>query len=140
MADRAYRRVALLSVHPRFARAILDGSKKVELRRVSFSSDVRFVLIYATSPVQAIVGWFEVSEIVRRKPSTLWRRYRSIAGVSAAEFRKYYEGSEQGAAILVGNVGALSSPARLSAVRVSRPPQNFCYVRGKANRLIAEAS
>ncbi len=122
------RRVALLSIHPEFARAILQGDKKVELRRIGFAHDVSHVVMYATAPVQMVVGWFEVLRVDRDMPSRLWRRYRPLTGVTAERFRSYYEGSERGMAILVGETEELVDPVSLSTLAVDGPPQSFLYL------------
>lgn len=47
----------ILSIKPRFARAIMDGSKRYELRRRIFKNEnVDTAYIYATSPVKKIIG------------------------------------------------------------------------------------
>lgn len=49
---------ALFSIRPHFATAILDGSKTVELRTVAPRKTIERIWIYATAPVQQIVGYF----------------------------------------------------------------------------------
>ena len=128
MAQQSHRRVALLSIHPRHATAILDGRKTVELRRTRLPIDVSHVVVYATSPMQTIVGWFEVDAIERDRPSRLWNRHGPATGVSRREFRTYFHGAEEGTAISVGRVVVLKSPVELSRVWSSSPPQSFCYL------------
>jgi predicted transcriptional regulator len=136
MAGAKDRRVALLSVQPRFASAILSGEKQVELRRVPFSSEVEHVLLYATSPVKAIVGWFMVEGVDRDRPSRLWQRYGPLSGLSRGEFMDYFQGVGTGAAILIGKAQALRSRASLGDIHIQGPPRNFCYPRNGASRLI----
>jgi predicted transcriptional regulator len=128
VASRAHRRVALLSIHPRFASAILQGEKTVELRRTKLPADVSHVVVYATSPVKTIVGWFEVEAIERDRPARLWRRHGRATGVSAGEFRAYFEGVEEGTAISVRRAVALKKPVELSKLWSSTPPQSFGYL------------
>jgi predicted transcriptional regulator len=66
MARTTDRTVVLLSTKPRFAEAIMGGEKHVEFRRVRCRRDVKVVLVYATSPIQRLLGYFEVSFIVPR--------------------------------------------------------------------------
>jgi predicted transcriptional regulator len=128
VARRQTRRVALLSIHPRFARAILEGSKTVELRRARLPEDVSHVVVYATSPVQRIVGWFEVSRVERDLPSRLWRRHGTATGVSRDEFHAYFAGANEGTAISVGRVAALDKPLHLRALGHAVPPQSYRYL------------
>lgn len=91
MADRTPRRVALLSIHPRHANAILRGEKLVELRRTSVAADVAQVLIYATAPVQAVVGWFDVDGVDADSKTGIWDAHGAVAGVTRQEFRDYLD-------------------------------------------------
>jgi predicted transcriptional regulator len=136
MAGREDRRLALLSVRPRFASKILSGEKKVELRRVPFSDEVEHVLVYATSPLKAIVGWFSVEGMDRDRPSRLWRRYGPLSALSRREFMRYFEGVAIGAAILIGKSRALPSPVSLADVHIDGAPRNFRYPRNGAAQLI----
>lgn len=128
VANDTDRRVALLSLHPRFADAIFDGEKKVELRRSSIAADVSHVVVYCTAPVQRIVGWFEVASIDRDRPTALWKRYRAVVGVSAREFCDYFDGAEHGTAIVVGSTGRLSRSAALEEIGLFVPPQSYRYL------------
>lgn len=128
MAHRSRRRVALLSIHPRHATAILKGEKTVELRRTRLPSDVSHVVVYATNPMKSIIGWFEVDTIERDRPSRLWKRHGAATGVSAREFRTYFNGADEGTAISVLRVVALKKPVELAALWSSSPPQSFGYL------------
>lgn len=140
MAHRPYRRVALLSIHPRHATAILHGEKTVELRRTRLPHDVSHVVVYATRPVKTILGWFEVGAVERDRPWRLWEKHGSATGITRAEFRSYFNGADQGTAISVRRVVALKKPVKLASVWSSVPPQNFCYLDPKsASRLLGLA-
>lgn len=129
MADRTPRRVALLSIHPRHAEAILSGRKRVELRRVPVAPDTTHVLVYATAPVKAVLGWFEVEGIDEDTRTSIWNSHRSVSGVSRREFRAYFAGAERAYAIRVGRTHRLRSPVGLESIPgVKRPPQSFQYV------------
>jgi predicted transcriptional regulator len=133
VADPSAGRVALLSIKPRFVRSILGGNKRVELRRVAFSEDVRTVVMYSTAPEGYIAGWFSVSGVDRLSPSGLWERHKHHAGVTRREFRSYFQGSREGVAIRVGHVTRLERPAPLSVIDgLLRPPQSFCYIDSSA--------
>lgn len=129
MAQEPNRRVALLSIHPRHANAILDGHKRVELRRVPVADDTTHVIVYATAPTQAIIGWFEVEGIDLAAPTRIWNDHQSWCGVTRREFRDYFAGARQAAAIRVGRSHRLGEPLSLDALpNVKRPPQSFQYL------------
>lgn len=136
--DSATTEIALLSIHPRFAEAILSGEKRVEFRRTRFSRNVSHVVIYATKPVGKVVGWFEVAGIESRHPDELWGKFQHCGGIAEPDFRAYYSGRSTGHAIRVRKTCRLPKAAPLKAVcRDLRPPQSFAYLRpGSARRLL----
>lgn len=57
-------RAMLLSVHPRFAAAILEGTKTVEVRRQRVAAPSGTpVLLYATAPTMALVGMALIASV-----------------------------------------------------------------------------
>jgi predicted transcriptional regulator len=123
-------RVALFSIHPTYANAILDGTKQVEFRRTGLPEDVTHVVIYATSPVQRVVGVFEVAGVESLEPTSAWSRYQSVGGIDAEAFNRYYEGSSTAHVIKVRNPRRLTAPLPLADIdRDLRPPQSFQYLR-----------
>jgi predicted transcriptional regulator len=122
-------RVALLSIHPHFAHAILIGDKAVELRRVSVSHDTSHVLVYATSPVRAVIGWFAVDGIDEQSPTAIWQKHRHACGVTRREFRSYFRGAARAYALRVGERRVFDVGVPLDAIPgVRRPPQSFQYL------------
>ncbi|QRY45944.1 ASCH domain-containing protein [Mycolicibacterium boenickei] len=122
-------RQVVMSVHPRYAEAIMDGRKKVEFRKRPLASDVAVVWVYATAPVQRIVGYFEVDATVTATPRNLWRRFASVGCIDRADFFRYYEGSSAGSGIRIGNVFRLEVPAPIHELLPSGvPPQSYAYV------------
>ncbi len=130
--------VALLSIHPRFAEAILNGDKRVEFRRTRFSQRVSHVVIYATLPVAKVIGWFEVAGIESLHPDDLWSKFNHCGGIDEQQFRSYYAGRETGYAIRVQRSQRLKQARSLSTIcRRIRPPQSFAYLdKAVASRII----
>lgn len=129
MASATDSRVALMSIHPRYAEAILAGKKLVEFRKRPLPPDVEMVLIYATSPVRAIIGWFTVSGVVRTTPDAIWRSLHSVGEISRSDFQSYYAGCAEGVAMLVGETGRLAGPVTLSELSPTpATPQSFNYI------------
>lgn len=123
------RGIALISIHPEYADAILEGTKRVEFRRIRFARDVHTVLIYATRPIGKIVASFEVSDIDIGTPTVLWQKHRRTGGISHEKFTNYFAGATEGCAILVGRVTRFSRPLPLESLGQSiTPPQSFRYL------------
>lgn len=123
------RRIALLSVHPRYAEALVGGQKRVEFRRRALSSETQYVIVYATAPVQKVVGWFEIAEIASDSPDRLWARFGHEGQIAKQDFERYYQRCDAGAAIRVRKVVALRNPVTLSELdEAMTAPQSYRYV------------
>jgi predicted transcriptional regulator len=80
-----------LSIKPEFAEKIFAGLKKFEFRRVIFKSPaVTRVVVYASSPVQRIIGEFEIDEILSLKKGKLWRRTKRHSGIEKSFFTSIF--------------------------------------------------
>jgi predicted transcriptional regulator len=142
MATPTAQRIGLFSIHPGYAQAILDGTKQVEFRKTAPAPDIKIALIYATAPVMKVVGYFEISEVVRATPRALWGRFGAVGGIGKADYDTYYGDAAQACGLAVARAQALTEPVPLSALRPDlRAPQSFQYLDGDsaaaATRLIA---
>ena len=129
MGTPAAGRVALMSIHPRYAEALLAGTKRIEFRKRRLADDVTTVLIYATMPVGRLVGVFEVDGYDIASPSALWERHRGHAGISRSAYRRYFRGQPRAVGILVRDARRLDHPVALSELdEALRAPQSFRYL------------
>lgn len=62
------RRVYLMSFKPLFAFQVVRGEKGYELRRRASIEEGARILVYASSPVKAIVGEFKAGRVKRASP------------------------------------------------------------------------
>lgn len=112
---------------------ILKGSKKVEFRKTRFGQQPSHVVIYATAPIQKVIGFFEVEQVDEATPEELWVRHECKAGLTEDQFWDYYGSAGVGVAISVRRVFSLRKPLQLSRLgAMSRPPQSFCYLSTNA--------
>jgi predicted transcriptional regulator len=120
----------LLSIHPEFAEAIFTGDKRFEFRRITFKrTDIRQVVVYATSPVCRVVGYFEIDGVFADRLDVLWRRTKKFGGVSKDDFDAYFFNRTFGFAIKVKNPVRFKDPQPLTKYLPSAvPPQSFCYI------------
>jgi predicted transcriptional regulator len=90
----------LLSLRPRFADAILDGSKTVELRRQRMAiRPGTMIFLYASAPVMSVVGAARLAGIRVGKPEEVWRDFHSHLALSYMEFDNYLTGATQATAL-----------------------------------------
>jgi predicted transcriptional regulator len=80
----------LLSIYPRWAEAILVGTKTVEVRRRAprLQPGTRLVL-YATLPVGRVVGSVVATEVLVGPPDDLWRSEGPGTGLAREELAAY---------------------------------------------------
>lgn len=132
-------RIALMSIHPEFCDAILDGRKLVEFRKRRLADDVSHVVIYATAPVSRLVGTFRVAGQQTSTPDALWRRFKHVGGIERGGFLSYYGGRDAGTAIEVADVHRFAAPKSLpDTLGIDRPPQSFQYLAEPARALLRE--
>lgn len=120
----------LISLEERHAENILSGQKHVELRRRPMNVKVgTTVWIYVKLPIGSVVGRARVSGFHCLAPSTLWRRFSDVSGVSRGEFFEYFEGVSKGFALSLESAERMLEPAPLELLRSAssdfHPPQFF---------------
>ncbi len=135
-------RMVVLSLKPRFAEAILAGDKTVEFRRTAPKIEVPTrALLYATTPVRALLGTCIVTDVQSADLAVLWREHGSRCALAHQEFQRYFEGLEVGTALTLAQPQSLISKVPLQDLRAKprgfRPPQSFAYVdTNTGNRLL----
>ena len=122
----------MLALKPRFAQAILDGTKDVELRRQPVS--VRpgsAVLLYSSSPVCAAVGWATVEEVLSGALDELWSTHGSRTSLVHREYADYYCGVTTAHALVLHSVRRLKRPVSLHELRSAHKteaPQSWRFL------------
>lgn len=121
-------KIILLSIKPKWFELIKAGKKTVEIRRrfcnVNINDELYF---YVSSPVKKILGKMTncISSYYNYiDPNIL---SREEACLSYDEAKAYLDGCEEYCAIYLNEMQELD--LRLSDLGLSRPPQNYCYLR-----------
>lgn len=134
--------ILLLSIQHKYASMIFEGDKRVELRRVRprHLKNGDLILVYATSPEQALVGVLEVEKVVEMFPDELWQIVKDKAGITHDLFCKYYKNSSIGFAIFLKNPFSFEFPIKLEQLRKEwsnfRPPQCYHYLKDKEFNIV----
>ena len=129
-------RMVVLSLRPRFAKAILEGIKTVELRRTEPKIETpTLALLYAASPVRSLIGTCIITSVWSADLGNIWRKHRQEVGLPYREFRQYFKGVDKGTALTLIRPQAFSRQIHLQDLRAKqrgfRPPQSFAYVDTK---------
>ncbi|WP_417590951.1 hypothetical protein [Owenweeksia hongkongensis] len=120
----------VLSIKPEFAFKIFDGSKKFEFRKAIFKNkNVKSVVVYASSPVQKVIGEFEIGKIFNDDLETLWSLTSEFSGITEEYFYKYFSERDNGFAIQVKNKKKYKTPKCLKTDYNLHPPQSFAYIK-----------
>jgi predicted transcriptional regulator len=120
----------LLSIKPEFAYKIFEGTKRFEFRKAIFkNSKIKSVVVYASSPVQKVIGEFEIDEILNDEPDKLWKKTHKYSGISKDYFDEYFLDRELGYAIKIKTTCIYKTPLNLiQDFGISVPPQSFMYL------------
>jgi predicted transcriptional regulator len=119
----------LLSIKPEFAFKIFDGEKKFEFRKVIFKNpDIRTVVVYASSPVQQVIGEFEIDGILSSSPDEIWELTKNYSGISEMYFHEYFENRLVAHAIKIKNTKRYKKPMSLKEDFNVLPPQSYLYL------------
>jgi predicted transcriptional regulator/GNAT superfamily N-acetyltransferase len=125
----------VFSIRPTFADRIINGRKKVEVRR-RFSNKWRgaTALLYASSPLRQFVGEAIICDIITGPPETIWSDWKEELGCTSDEFGSYCCGAPQVSAIVFGDVKAFKDPIPRAQMehlvqQDLKAPQSFCEVK-----------
>jgi len=122
----------LLSIKPEFAERIFEGSKKYEFRKALFkNSDIKTIVVFASSPTQRVIGEFETDRIISDSPEKLWNETKEFAGVEEDFFYEYFADREMGFAIKIKKTKKYKEALCLREHFNLTPPQSFLYLRNE---------
>ena len=119
----------LLSIKPEFADKIFNGTKKFEFRRIIFKQrDIDKVIVYASSPVQRVIGEFSVEDILSGSVDDVWTLTNHLSGISEIYYRNYFFNKQIAYAIKIGRTLRYRRNRQLSEYNIDYPPQSYMYL------------
>ncbi len=120
----------LLSIKPEYANKIFAGTKKYEFRRSIFKNpNIKTIVVYSSSPVQKVIGEFEIETILRKDIDQLWNLTEKESGINKDFFFEYYKGKDSGFAIKIKKTTRYDIPLDLKRDFKLTPPQSFVYIQ-----------
>lgn len=135
-------KVVLLSIKPKYAGLIFTGGKRVEFRRYwPVKSGVRTIVVYASLPIQMLVGILSVGQVEEHGVDGLYRLAADRnGGVTYDELLAYIAGKEKAYAVLLDHV----KPAEVQVtpkdiIPTFTPPQSFAYLKQDDYRRVLSA-
>lgn len=119
----------LLSIKPEYAELIFNGTKKFEFRRSIFKNpEIRTIVVYASSPVQKVIGEFQIAEILKCDLLSLWQATKKYSGIDEDFFYRYFDSKEEGFAIKIHKPKKYKTALCLKEDFNLLPPQSFLYL------------
>jgi len=106
----------------------LKALKKFEFRKSIFKKQVSAVVVYASAPLQQVIGEFEIEQILHLDLETLWDITHLNSGISKSFFYEYFEDKERGYTIEIKNTKLYKIPKNLKETYNMFPPQSFAYI------------
>ena len=118
----------VLSIKPEYAFKIFDGTKRFEFRKAIFkNTNIKTVIVYASSPVQQVIGEFEIEKIINQDIDSLWELTQDFSGITEDYFYHYFANRTDGFAIQIKKTKRYKQPKCLRADYNLVPPQSFAY-------------
>lgn len=119
----------LLSIKPEYAFKIFDGSKKFEFRKVIFKNpNIKTVVVYASSPVQQVIGEFEIEDILSFNPEAIWKMTKKHSGITEDFFYEYFADRDIAHAIKIKKTKKYRKPLSIKDDFNIVPPQSYVYL------------
>jgi len=119
----------LLSIKPEYAFKIFDGTKKFEFRKVIFKNpDIRTVVVYASSPVQKVIGEFEIEDIFSFDPKAIWEMTKKHSGITEDFFYQYFADRDIAHAIKIKKTKKYRKQLCIREDFNVVPPQSYVYL------------
>lgn len=118
----------LLSIKAEYARKILTGEKRFEYRKTRCRENINHIIIYATSPVKAVVGEADIYEVLQDTPEAIWEKTKAVSGVEKEDFDLYFKGKKMAVAYALCNVLVYEKPRELMQFGIRIAPQSYRYL------------
>lgn len=130
----------LISVEARHARNMLNGSKRVELRKKALNVEAGTrVWVYSKLPTGMVQVVAAVEGVESATPIEIWRKYRRECAISKSEFDDYFADSKSAHAIKLIDVRKVERAPSLEQIREKasgfQPPQFFKWLQNGSPEL-----
>ncbi len=129
------RKYLFIAVKPEYANKLISGKKDIELRKTKPNVQTGdYVIIYASAPVKAVVGFGKIKAIITCSPQEMWYEYSGRLGINELNFFSYYEGYKKATGIEFEMIKPVTPIGLLDLRKTDpyfHPPQIYRYVTNK---------
>ena len=121
-----------IAVKPKYANKLISGQKDIELRKMKpHVQHGDYVIIYATAPVKAVIGFGKVKNIIVCSPNEMWAKHSIRLGIMQHEFDSYYANHKKAIGIEFEIIKPITPIGLEELKKVDanfHPPQIYRYV------------
>ena len=120
----------LLAIKEEFATKIFDGTKKYEFRKTIFKDErVTTIVVYVSSPIQKVIGEFQIDRVYKDDPERIWERTKEHSGITKAFFDLYFADRSNAFAIKIKKTKRYKRPKELKGdFNIFFAPQSYVYL------------
>lgn len=128
--DKQETSIIMVSTKPECADILLnDQSKNVLFCKIAPANAVKRVLLYATAPVQMVIGEFDLEKIEMLEADKAWKKYGSKSCMSKKQFDEHFQDSENVYAMISKESFKYSKRKSLESFNMSKGPSGFQYLK-----------
>ena len=121
-----------IAVKPEYANRLISGKKDIELRKMKPNVQPGdYVIIYASAPVKAVIGFGKVKTIIICSPQEMWNKHSERLGIDTQGFYSYYNGHNKAVGIEFEIIKPIAPIGLLDLKKADpnfHPPQIYRYV------------
>lgn len=124
--------IKVISIYSRYAEAIYQGAKLIELRKQSYGlKPGDFLFLYETEPTCLIRGGFLIEKTACLTIAKMWNSYKDILGTEKDFYDSYYSQSSLAYGFHVKAVMLLESPLNKHKLKSMGfiPPMSIAHWR-----------
>lgn len=126
-----------LPIRPKYAIAIKNRNKKVEFRKSKFKNlKTDYCIVYASSPLKKIIGYFRFKEIDEGKPSNIWKKYNKLGAIDEKDFYEYFRDRDKAYAIRIEEFFPTETINPKKKIEGFIVPQSFRYLSTEEAELL----
>lgn len=120
----------ILPIHPIYVNRIKHGMKRVEFRKRLWNerNEVKRVFIYETRPKSAIVGYFEIADIISGTPREVYEMAGMFTGIDYNDYVEYAGDSDVMKGIVIRYPVFFKRPVSIYELGLKHPPQSFYFI------------
>lgn len=118
-----------LAIRTEWADRIYFGKKRWEYRTTIWTQPgIRKVVLYESSPRQAVTGEFTVGQVLKGTPEDIWRETGHDSGMTKSQFMSMFEGKALVCAVEARNPTRYPKGKSILELGLAFIPQSFAYI------------